>query len=109
MFKKVRRNPKAMFFTTVSVNVGMWLERFLIIIPGLARRQPFTFDWGSYQPSLIEILIVAETFAFVALGMLMFFKFFPVIPLFDMKEGMVVRDEIKIGRRTVPASIRETA
>ena len=109
MFKKVRRSPKAMFFTTISVNIGMWLERFLIIVPGLARRQPFTFDWGSYQPSIIEILIVMETFAFVALGMLLFFKFFPVIPLFDMKEGMIVRDEIQIGRRTVPASIRETA
>ena len=79
------------------------------MVQGLARRQPCTFDGGSYQPSIIEILIVMETFAFVALGMLLFFKFFPVIPLFDMKEGMIVRDEIQIGRRTVPASIRETA
>lgn len=85
----------------------MWLERFLIIIPGLARRQAFTFDWGTYQPSIIEILLVAETFAFVALGILVFSKVFPLIPLFDVKEGMVFRDEIKIGRITVPASIRE--
>jgi hypothetical protein len=41
------------------------------------------------------------------LGLLLFAKVFPLIPLFDIKEGMVVRDEIKIGRRTVPASIRE--
>jgi molybdopterin-containing oxidoreductase family membrane subunit len=107
MFKSVRRSAFWMFFTTVLVNVGMWLERFLIIIPGLARRQPFTFDWGTYHPSIIEILIVAETFAFVALGMLLFSKFFPLIPIFDIKEGMVVRDEIKIGRRIVPATIRE--
>ncbi len=108
LFKSVRRSPALMFFTTILVNIGMWLERFIIIVPGLARRQPFEFDWGTYHPSIIEILIVAETFAFVALGMLIFFKFFPIIPLFDMKEGMVLRDEIKIGRRTVPASIRET-
>ncbi|HBD85767.1 MAG TPA: molybdopterin oxidoreductase, partial [Dehalococcoidia bacterium] len=63
--------------------------------------------WGTYHPSIIEILIVAETFAFVALGMLLFSKFFPLIPIFDIKEGMVVRDEIKIGRRIVPATIRE--
>jgi molybdopterin-containing oxidoreductase family membrane subunit len=107
LFKNVRRSAKWMFVTTVLVNVGMWLERFLIIIPGLARKTPMTFDWGTYHPSLIEILIVAETFAFVALGLLIFAKVFPLIPLFDIKEGMVVRDEIKIGRRTVPASIRE--
>ena len=107
LFKNVRRNAKWIVFTTVLVNIGMWLERFLIIVPGLARKTPLTFDWGTYHPSIIEILIVAETFAFVALGLLMFAKVFPLIPLFDIKEGMVVRDEIKIGRRTVPASIRE--
>lgn len=108
MFKRVRRSPMLMFFSTILVNIGMWLERFLIIIPGLARRQPFEFDWGTYHPSIIEILIVAETFAFVALGMLLFSKFFPLLPIFDMKEGQQLRQEIQIGRRTVPASIRET-
>ena len=38
---------------------------------------------------------------------LVFSKFFPLVPLFDVKEGEVFRDEIKVGRRTVPASIRE--
>lgn len=107
MFKRFRRNIALMFWTTVLVNVGMWIERFLIIVPGLARKTPLSFNWGSYQPSIVEILMVAATFAWVGLGMLMFSKFFPLIPLFDIKEGMVVRDEIKIGRVTVPASIRE--
>jgi molybdopterin-containing oxidoreductase family membrane subunit len=107
MFKKVRRNIALMFWTTVLVNIGMWLERFLIIIPGLARKTPLSFNWGSYTPSLVEILMVTATFAWVGLGMLVFSKFFPLIPLFDIKEGMVFRDEIKIGRATVPASIRE--
>jgi len=107
MFKKVRRNIALMFWTTVLVNIGMWLERFLIIIPGLARKTSLSFNWGSYTPSLVEILMVTATFAWVGLGMLVFSKFFPLIPLFDIKEGMVGRDEIKIGRATVPASIRE--
>ena len=107
MFKSVRRSAFWMLITTILVNVGMWLERFIIIIPGLARRQPMTFDWGTYHPSLVEILIVAETFAFVALGMLLFSKLFPLIPLFDIKEGMTNRREFKIGRRTVPATVRE--
>ena len=96
-----------MFFTTVLVNVGMWLERFLIITPGLVRKTPLTFNWGSYQPSIIEILMVTAIFALVALGMLIFSRVFPLVPLFDVKEGMVLRDEVTIGRRKVPATIRE--
>lgn len=107
LFKRVRRSVALMFWTTVSVNVGMWLERFLIIIPGLSRKTPMAFDWGTYHPSIVEILMMAATFAWVLLGIIVFAKVFPLIPLFDVKEGMVVRDEVKIGRRTVPATIRE--
>ncbi len=107
LFRRVRRSLLLMFLTTASVNIGMWLERFLIIVPGLMRKQPLIFNWGSYQPSIIEVLMVAAIFAWVGMGMLVFSKVFPLIPLFDIKEGMVGRDEIRIGRRTVPASIRE--
>ena len=107
MFRRFRRNAAIMFFTTILVNIGMWLERFLIVIPSLMRRSHLTFDWGSYSPSLIEILIVTETFAFVALGMLLFAKAFPLVPIFDMKEGMRNRHLIKVGRRVIPATIRE--
>ena len=96
-----------MFVTTILVNVGMWIERFLIIVPGLMRKQPMIFNWGSYHPSIIEILMVAMTFAWVVIGMLIFTKLFPLIPMFEIKEGMVARDQIKVGRRVVPASIRE--
>ncbi|MDE2718339.1 MAG: molybdopterin oxidoreductase [Dehalococcoidia bacterium] len=107
LFKSVRRSYFWMFVTTILVNIGMWLERFLIIVPGTMRRSEFIFDWGSYHPSIIEILMVIMTFAWVVLGMLVFTKLFPLIPLFDVKEAMVGRDEIRIGRRVVPASIRE--
>ena len=107
LFKSIRRSYFWMFFTTILVNIGMWLERFLIIVPGTMRRSEFIFDWGSYHPSIIEILMVIMTFAWVVLGMLVFTKLFPLIPIFDVKEGMVGRDEIRIGRRIVPASIRE--
>ena len=107
LFKNIRRSYFWMFFTTILVNIGMWLERFLIIVPGTMRRSEFIFDWGSYHPSIIEILMVIMTFAWVVLGMLVFTKLFPLIPLFDVKEAMVGRDEIRIGRRIVPASIRE--
>ena len=107
MFRGVRRNIGLMLFTSVLVNIGMWLERFLIIVPGLARKQEFTFVWGTYRPSIIEILLVAGSFAFVAMLVLLFSKVFPLMPIFDQKEGKVLEAKTKIGRREVPAVIRE--
>jgi molybdopterin-containing oxidoreductase family membrane subunit len=85
----------------------MWLERFIIIVPGLARKQVFTQSWYTYAPSPIEIMIVAGTFALVLMLFLLFAKVFPLIPIFDIKEGQILADEIKVGRRRVPAVIRE--
>ncbi len=103
LFRKVRRSPLLMLITTISVNIGMWLERFLIVVPGLARKQPLTFDWGTYHPSIFEIIMVIGTFAFVSLMMLLFSKVFPLIPIFDIKEGQILSDDIQVGRRSVPA------
>ena len=107
MFKKVRRSIGLMLFTTILVNIGMWLERFLIIVPGLARKQGLTFTWGGYTPSPVEIIIIGASFAMVSMLVLIFAKVFPLIPLGDAKEGMILHDEIKIGKVTVPAVMRE--
>ena len=98
---------KWMLITTISVNVGMWLERFLIIVPGLARKQGFTFSWGTYAPSPVEIAIVIGTFCMVSMLVLLFTKLFPLIPIGDAKEGVILEDYIQIGKRKVPAVLRE--
>jgi len=107
LFRSVRRSFLLMTITTISVNIGMWLERFLIIVPGLARKQGFTQTWYTYAPSPVEITIVAGTFALVLMLFLLFAKVFPLIPIFDIKEGQVLKDEIRIGRRRVPAVFRD--
>ena len=96
-----------MVVTTILVNIGMWLERFIIIVPALARKQVFSGTWYTYAPSAVEITIVAGTFAMVLLLFLLFAKLFPLIPIFDIKEGQILTDEIQVGRRKVPAVIRE--
>ena len=98
LFKRVRRSLLLMFITTILVNVGMWLERFLIVIPGLMRKSPMIFEWGTYRPSIIEILMVIAIFAWVGIGMLIFSKVFPLVPLFDVKEAMTGRDENQGGQ-----------
>ena len=103
LFRGVRRNPVLMLITSLSVNVGMWLERFLIIVPGLARKEPLSFDWGTYHPSIGEIIVITGGFAFVFLLLMLFARVFPLIPLFDVKEGQTLSDTIQIGRKKVPA------
>lgn len=89
------------------VNIGMWLERFLIIVPGLARKTPFVFTWEGYSPSWFEWYILFWSFCWVALLMLLFSKVFPLVPLFEQKESEVFSDSVKIGRANVPTIFRE--
>ena len=108
LFRSVRRAPLTMALLGVSVNVGMWLERYLLIVPPLSYKQAFTFTWvESYQPRPIEYVLTLATFAFVALGVLTFARVFPIVPLWDMKEGQVLRREIRIGRARLPAVVKE--
>ena len=105
--RNVRRNMTLMLITTIMVNVGMWLERFIIVVPSIMQKQPLTFDYASYRPSPVEITIVGGTFALVGFLILLFSKFFPLIPLWEAKEGQVLWDEIQVGRVKVPGIIKE--
>jgi len=97
-----------MFWTSILVNIGMWLERYILIVPPLSAKQPFVFTWNEvYHPQLIEWLLVLFSFALVSSGILLFSKIFPIIPLFDIKEGQILKRTVRIGRVTVPAVIRE--
>lgn len=107
LFKSVRNNIALMFWSSILVNIGMWLERFLIIVPALSRKQPFVYTWGSYTPSLVEIAMIVWSFAFVSMNMLLFARFFPLVPLFEAKESQVFTRSMKIGRATIPAVLRE--
>lgn len=105
--KAARRNLWIMSLACISVNIGMWLERYIIIVPGLMNRGVFTFTWNDYVPRFPEMIIIAATFAFVSMLLLLFSRVFPLVPLYDIKEGEFLRTEVKIGRRVVPATFRE--
>jgi molybdopterin-containing oxidoreductase family membrane subunit len=104
----VRRNVAAMFALSILVNIGMWLERFILIVSPLSYKQPFVFTWvENYVPRPIEYVLSVAFLALVGLGVLLFAKLFPIVPIWDVKEGQVVREQIKVGRVEVPAAIRE--
>ncbi len=108
LFRGFRRNIAAMFWSSILVNIALWMERWLVIVPPLSHKQEFSFMWLTvYQTQLIEWVLVAGSFALVCLGLLLFSKIFPIIPLFDIKEGQILKQELQIGRVRVPAVIRE--
>ncbi len=107
LFRRVRRSFTWMLWTSLLVNVGMWIERFLIIVPGLVRKGPFVFDYATYRPSPVEITIVVGTLAMVPLLLLLFSKFFPLIPLWEEKEGQKLIDDVQLGNVRVPALVKE--
>jgi Ni/Fe-hydrogenase subunit HybB-like protein len=66
--------------------VGMWLERFLIVVPSLATKHlPYT--WSYYRPQPVEIMITISTFAAMVLLYTLFAKAVPIISIWELKVG----------------------
>jgi molybdopterin-containing oxidoreductase family membrane subunit len=64
------------------IDIGMWVERFDIIVPSLALPQ-LPYAWGQYSPSWVEISITAAAFAGFALIYLVFSRTFPIISMWE--------------------------
>ena len=70
-----------------TVVVGMWLERFLIMVPALEHKF-LPYSWGTYRPTWVEDTLMASSFGFMALLYLLFSKFVPMISIWEMKVGL---------------------
>ena len=85
-FKRVRTDLRALFAISIVINIGMWLERFVLIVSSLSH----SFDpaeWsGMYHPTWVEVAITAGSFAWFFLLFLLFVKNFPVISMAELKE-----------------------
>jgi len=84
-FRKVRRNLKLLFIISIFINIGMWFERFNIIVISLSR----DFDpaaWGVYKISWVEAAITAGSFAWFFMFFLIFIKTLPAISISEIKE-----------------------
>jgi len=71
---------------SACVLVGMWLERFLIVVPSLSHKY-LPYSWGHYRPRPVEIIITTATFAAMTLLYTLFAKFVPIISIWELKVG----------------------
>ena len=71
---------------SVSVNIGMWLERFTIVVPTLMHPR-LPYEIGSYSPTWVEWSILAGCFALFTMIYMAFTKLFPIVSLWEVQEG----------------------
>jgi Ni/Fe-hydrogenase subunit HybB-like protein len=84
-FKRLRTHVPTLFVVSTFVNIGMWFERYVIIITSLAREYDPAV-WGIYTPTWAELTIFAGSFAFFAMLFLIFLKLLPVVAIYEVKE-----------------------
>ena len=99
--RRVRRSIPTMLVIAIFVQIGMYLERYLIIPVSLGYNE-LPFSWGIYIPRTGVILTIAA-FAFVVLGYLVFSRFFPLIPAWEILEGQIFQGLKRIGRALIPS------
>jgi molybdopterin-containing oxidoreductase family membrane subunit len=83
-FTKIRRSAVATFIISIFVNIGMWFERFVIIVTSL-HRDYLPSSWANYSPTFVEIGIFIGTFGLFFTLFLLFAKTLPVIALHEVK------------------------
>jgi Ni/Fe-hydrogenase subunit HybB-like protein len=83
--QKLRRNPTWLWILSVIINIGMWYERFVIVVPSLSHEfEPW--QWSTYLPSWIDMCFLVGSFGWFFMWFLLFIKQMPVIAIAEVKE-----------------------
>src|SRR5438270_4780293 len=103
-FRKMRRNLYITFFMSILVNIGMWFERFVIIVTSLYRDY-LPSSWAVYySPTIWEVGFYLGTFGLFFTCYFLFSKFFPVIAIAEIKHilkrsGESYKDKMDVAER----------
>jgi len=83
-FKKIRKNITMVFIISIFINIGMWFERFTIVVTSLSKTWlPST--WHSYTPTITEIAVFIGTMGFFIMGILLFLRYLPMMAMSELK------------------------
>lgn len=93
-FKKIRTNLVSTFILSIIVNIGMWFERFVIIVTSL-HRDYVPSSWSMFHPTMYDIGQYIFTFGLFFTAFFLFAKFFPVINMAEVKSIVKATSEKK--------------
>jgi hypothetical protein len=83
-FKRFRTSIPVMFVVSILVNIGMWFERFVIIVTSLYR-DFLPSSWGWFRPTLVDIFTYAGTLGLFFTAFLLFIRWIPMIAIAEVK------------------------
>ena len=72
------------FIMSIFINIGMWFERYVIVVTSLSK-DFLPSSWASYHPTMVEIGIFVGTIGIFLLGVLLFFRYIPMIAISEVK------------------------
>ena len=84
-FERLRKNPWALVFVGVCVSIGMWLERYMLVVSALARDY-LSSSWGDYWPSFWEWTLFIGSLGLFGWLFFLFIRFLPLISIFEIRE-----------------------
>jgi len=91
-FKKLRTSLAFTFFLSIIVNIGMWFERFVIIVTSI-HRDYVPSSWSMFHPTFVDIGVFIGTIGIFFTLFLLFARFFPVLALNELKSILKISGE----------------
>ncbi len=82
--QRVRRSIPIMFIITIFINIGMWFERFVIVVSSLAN-DFLPSSWGYFTPTIWDVLTYLGTFGVFFTLFLIFLRFLPMVAISEVK------------------------
>ncbi len=83
-FKRIRTNMIIVFILSIFVNIGMWFERFVIVVTSL-HREFLPSNWSYYSPTWVDVCTYLGTFGLFFTFFLLFIRFVPLIAIAEVK------------------------
>ncbi|MFW6087265.1 MAG: NrfD/PsrC family molybdoenzyme membrane anchor subunit, partial [Myxococcota bacterium] len=85
--RRVRRTPWLAWIVATIIQIGMWLERFVLVVT--SQQQDFLpSSWGMYYPSVVDAALLLGSMSFFLLLMLLMLRFVPFVPMHEVKETL---------------------
>lgn len=101
---RVRRSPWLLFPLSLLINLGMWLERFVIVLSSLGRDYlPYTWSPELYRISLVEWSLFIGSLGWFLFCYLLFVRYLPLLPIAELKRDMLKEQREQQALRQMPA------
>lgn len=104
-FKQVRHSIKAVVWVSVMILLGALINRYIIVVPNMLHPfipiQAVQAGYNTYHPTLIEWMIVASSLAGFVLLIILLFKPFPVITIWEVKDELEKHPESELGMQNI--------